>query len=1175
MLFTQAIYGAGDNNIERWRHFVSVDMYSELRHWLTTGRLDVVSSLCCRFADVLSNKLIANLDETLASIPDEVAVSALCRWLARDVVPLLFENRDESVINALASWIERRAYSMEVTEKQSWPLNAIRLCEVLSTETESMLFKNSTWERYASLEVMQPVQQTDLQAARQSENALIRLGMLHCDLLQITELRDKYSCSLSLAQFRSETIQSIAFRLLDRVVAVELVSAAILDVVRPYAAQNRLDLDELLLSYVKELVHRCDCGSMHISAVWESKAVEILNSITSRALCESALMSILSAAKFPWSDGVLDAVETALAKNPSHAGLKRECQLSSLRQILIGYGLQKFNFADAERAEDLAYHLLVKDRETAVADALAVTEVYSNVTPIDVYLFRCYFLAERDRCCEMVQLLRGITVQPLLDIVCERFVRRCSIDLSNPVSPFRRQYGSAACRIRLLFTSLSPECAAELQRQLSRLEAVYRLDAEFGQFISVSDYSSTAARCQFYDWCVESSLGQEEGSASATNPVVEVVCKPVTKGRRRRFAQLLNLSGYAAVTEAVCAARDGNIRAAVQLLAEIAANSAPEKVGDVLRILAALCESVKNGSLATAEDLSVMHEVACNLALAVSPDMLHGCLRIVRSTSLALDVASQCSNEIPLPTSRDVDMHKRSIFDDCLFDEDCGGLEMDLQCALPPTFEFLAATLPYVSSVFPPPNAVLRQSVVSAAGKAVQQLAANNRTRIALGYIQEVAVLVGDEWEVDRWNMFTLATLEQCVSQRRADHRLALTAALSLPEPLAQSNLQRLARSARVQYKKALAIARVGLAFAQLTNNAAGVEMAQRAVTEADWGYRLAKVKVSFHECFGPGADKRALMPKLAANASVPVADVVQYCQDFGLDVSDCMCIYLRCLLLPSRESVSDDPVVPFSEIRQRAEDSCGHVIQNCIVVSLRGIFENVSSYDYDRLEFVLDQLMSVDRLLSVVDSGDATQHLGPSVIATNKQLLNCLRNYRRVSPPSQDELLSGDDKVGDRLPFHVLTRKEQHWPLITAELNANTVEQWIQMAKILRIHTDHIYATAVRNMVRSHIEERPSSKTLWSESSIDTDLMDRVNGLLSRVTNLELAVVCVTWIAHELPPSAEKVVAYSWCVSLQEKYVASCPDDKRSEAKTCLEKMKFYSRKTAIEQVRSSNCYC
>jgi len=1165
MLHLQATFGATEFSADRWRHFRSVDMYTELCDYLKTGRLDVVCLLCGKFSDVLSETLVLRLDATLALLPDEVVVSDLCAWLGRDIIPLVLESQNLDVINILAEWVERRASDMEVTAKQTWPMNAIQLCELLQTDAGGTLFKNITAKESACRIVGLAVPWTSLDEARQSQNALVRVHVLRNDLQQIVELRDRYNCLLSLAEYRSENVQSLAYRLLDRVVAVPLISAAISDVVRPYATQNCLQLDDLLSSYVEELVHRHGSGGMRSSTMWESKAVEILSSISNRALCERSLMSVLSAAQFPWTDDVSNAVKTALDKNPSHAGLKGQCQLASLKQILIGYNLHGFNFAETTRSEDLAFYILTQDRETAVEDALSVTQVYSNVSKDKVYVFRCCFLAERNRADEIVDLLRGIAPQTLLDSVCENFVRRCSRALSNPLNKFHSQYAAAARHVRRLLPLLTPECSQSLKDQLSDLEAVYRLESEFGKSISVNDYCTTAKRSQFCEQCLHSF--EYDGSINTAVSMMskgDRSAKPQSK--MSQLAHLLKMPRYNEVFQAVRAARGGSIGRAIKLaecILQRMADSPVDVVKHVLRVLEALCESIQKGCMVTESEVRLIHCMACNLALSAPAGMLLQCTSVVRSTRLALEMIAQCSieNSSSPDSCHKVDFDEQWIFGDYLSDADCGGVIMDPKSAMSQAFAFVAATLPCADRAIQSCVPVLRQ-IEDISGNLVQLLTANEQTRLLLGYFLEATALVDGVVEVDEVHRAVLATLKQCVFRRRADYQLALTAVCSIPQNLAIEYLRKLAKSAGIQYKKALAVAQVGLAYAQLTHSAAAESQAQRCVTEARWGYRLAKVQISFHDCFGTGTwDKWLLIPTLAANECISVSDVMDYCHDFQLDINDSLRLYLTCLLLPSSDSTNVVSNVPFDVVRQRAEEACHHINPQFLITTLEKIFEKTSPYDYERLEFVLDNLQ-----LTLPSSKEVNRSLEMSTVERDKNLLVCLKSYRRVSRPTEDEILS-DESVRDRLPFHKLTKKDERWRIITAELNADTVEPWIPMAALLCLPADHVYTTAVHNIVQTHVNQLPPVSQ-WSEASIDTDFMDTVRRLLSRVTDLKLAVACVSWLANELPPGAEKVVSYTWCVNLLERHVATCSTNERTQVSLVLEKHRTCLRKTSIEQV-------
>ena len=70
------------------------------------------------------------------------------------------------------------------------------------------------------------------------------------------------------------------------------------------------------------------------------------------------------------------------------------------------------------------------------------------------------------------------------------------------------------------------------------------------------------------------------------------------------------------------------------------------------------------------------------------------------------------------------------------------------------------------------------------------------------------------------------------------------------------------------------------------------------------------------------------------------------------------------------------------------------------------------------------------------------------------------------------------------------------------------------------------------------------------------------------QVRTTELVLAVWSWIARELPAGAAKVKAYDWCVKHQEKHLASCSSEQRSQATTSLEKHRSHYRQAAIEQV-------
>jgi len=1078
LLHLQAAFGADEFSVERWRHFRSVDLYEELSNLLKAGRLDIASSVGGHFSDVLSEKVVSDLDSILAMLPDVVRVEELCSWLAGVVLPPILESQNVNLIDSLARWVEKRATDMEVTHKHGWPTNAIKLCEVMSNVDDGRMLGHVKPKEYAHRVVGLSVPATSWDDARQSQNALVRLRMLRNDLQEIVDLRERYSCSLSLAEFRSETVQSLAYWLLDRVISAPTMSAAVSDIVRPYASQNLLNLDQLLSSYVTELVHQRSSGGTHVtSTVWESKAIEILHNISDQTLSEQTLLSILSAAQFPWTDDVSNAVTSALARNPSHATLKGLGQLASLKHILIGYDLQRFNFVETAHSKDLAFYILMQDKATAVQDALVVTDVYSNVGPVEVYLFRCCFLAQRDRAHEIVDLLRGIAVQsPLLDKICAKFVTHCSIILSDPVNNFRSQYATAAQHIGRLLTRLTPDCRQEVEDQLSDLDAVGRLESQFG-LLSVDDYSTAYKRYQFFEKCMNVSLENDVGNTASLsrNAATNTSCPAAatTPISRLNLARLLKMPACTAkVWQAVTEAHNGSIFAAVELVEHIVETwdgSLVQMVKHVLRILKALCDSIESGCKASKAEVEAIHRMSSKLLTAAPAVMLEQCMKVVQTIRLASEMVNQCcaTENTTSMLSGKPDPYKHWTFDDYLTDEDCGGIIMDLQSAIPKAFAFVAAVIPptdtptflYPVAPLPPIDSVSRGLE--------ELLTASDQTRLFLGYFLEATALFGRVMKLELLHSAILKALKRCVVKRRADYQLALTSAFSVPSSRVVEYLHKLARSAGIQYKKALAIAQVGIMFAQLTDNTADLSLAQKVVTEARWGYRLAKAQISFRECYLGTEDKRSLMPKLAANEHISVTDVMEYCQDFKLDISDSLSFYLFCLLLPSSNFTSVDSTTTLSKVWKQASEACHHIKPESLVSTLEKILDKTSPYDYEQLEFVLEQLQLTGPLF--LEKLNRTLDL--TTVDRDRKLLVCLKSYHRISTPVEDELLlSGEEGVKDHLPFHMLTVKEQRWRIITSELNASTIDLWIPMAALLGLPADQIYTTAIRNIVQSHV---------------------------------------------------------------------------------------------------------
>ena len=78
---------------------------------------------------------------------------------------------------------------------------------------------------------------------------------------------------------QAETVESVVYRMLDRVIAAELVPAYVRQTVEPYMREMGLDADRTLFRYVDDLTQRCGkIVSCFGDAPWEAKAIQIIRS---------------------------------------------------------------------------------------------------------------------------------------------------------------------------------------------------------------------------------------------------------------------------------------------------------------------------------------------------------------------------------------------------------------------------------------------------------------------------------------------------------------------------------------------------------------------------------------------------------------------------------------------------------------------------------------------------------------------------------------------------------------------------------------------------------------------------------------------------------------------------------------------------------------------------------
>jgi kinetochore-associated protein 1 len=189
---------------------------------------------------------------------------------------------------------------------------------------------------------------------------------------------------------------------------------------------------------------------------------------------------------------------------------------------------------------------------------------------------------------------------------------------------------------------------------------------------------------------------------------------------------------------------------------------------------------------------------------------------------------------------------------------------------------------------------------------------------------------------------------------------------------------------------------------------------------------------------------------------------------------------------------------LPYSVARTCLEDSCA----------------KVSPYDYERLEFILQQLVALEEKMT---EGNLEE------ISKNLTVLQWMKLYERQAPPSKYDLdysegcesvtrdctsISTTAMASLRLPYHALIMGNPQ-NIINPELNLCSMESLLKVAPLLKISSNDIFVVTIKN-VASKLQQLGSA-------AASPQMVQSLEEIFERITDPHLAMVCGQWLKHLL----------------------------------------------------------
>nr|KAG5706572.1 hypothetical protein BaRGS_028743 [Batillaria attramentaria] len=199
-----------------------------------------------------------------------------------------------------------------------------------------------------------------------------------------------------------ESRETLAFRMLDRVVMVELIQPTLKQYIAPYMRAYNLNQDHIFATYIKDLLERTGhIRSYTGRSTWEDKVLAIVSFIQHPKEKCCAVLNVMKHAPLPWSPEIQQLVEDGLKiQHPMVKELQEQKKIAGVRQLLQQYDLKICSVPSQSQAQKVARMIVEKDCETSLEDALRVLKEY-NITCSnakgDIYLRHARILITSDR----------------------------------------------------------------------------------------------------------------------------------------------------------------------------------------------------------------------------------------------------------------------------------------------------------------------------------------------------------------------------------------------------------------------------------------------------------------------------------------------------------------------------------------------------------------------------------------------------------------------------------------------------------------------------------------------------------------------------------------------------------------------------------------------------------
>lgn len=1206
------IHGAENYSAEKWDIFMKADLMKLVMSMLKERKLNqgliILSRHECELEKWLTTPTV--IHHFLQLIPDHIKAGEIQCVLAETIIPTVARILPQALVNVV-TWIMKKAKSLELSDKKAWPVNALQFLRsmygVLVKEVD-IKYSNSI---YTAADISMKTQIERVEVLESMRTLITNLQHFH-------DLQTKYNCKLTFGNFLQETTETVVFRMLDEVVAMQMISQTIENQIRPYMREHNLREDIIFSKYITDLLDRSG-RTMSYFASWEPKVTVMINCISNQQYKCSAILEAMKIAPIPWSTEIDNLVQQGLKLEHELVNdIREQIHLMELKKLMFKYNRKKEDIPSNDNWEMLMYYILSQNSTDSIEDAFNVMRGYSGTLTHDLYVFRMRHLIKNGMVYECIDLLKSLPENERL--ACgQRIIQYIVvllndlINIDEEIHKKKTMYTEAGCYIITLIVDYVEDFmeSTELKNLQSILQNLLALQKEYDQFITIDQYNDERVRTNLMV-----NYAKQFFMKKATNK------KESTSTKLYRLANILQISYVTMQGQFIIeAAKTGNIQTALKHCSQLLESDRTDELAETLYNVALTFLRLQADTETcdmTVGQLRSLPEVTCKLAseaLAICSghsDLFMKCLELNKAAALALSVSQQCEageyslceidemqQEKVTPSSEMVsDWMSGSMFkEDALVMNSAVILPLMSQyCICHPKIESadeaesidkmktcVIPVLQYLqdNSHIQLAYQILHHMLYSVYQTTLQHqigIELNNETICENMPVQKSTLELIERIATPLVKEFLTGVLMKIFSSTFTDHQMALAYVLSRSKTDGLQAVMKIIQTSGHNYRRLRAISYVGIGAGEIYKDANIINMCQKLEVNAIWGNRLAKIKISFKDAFQmPFKEKIKLLPEITQSEGADTALIIDFCTAFGVNTDEGLLQYLDHVYTSSNHSTSLSESDTKRILLKKAKSAIDGINGKDILMQrLKSLFNKTDSYDYEKLEFLIDEMQRIEN----TSDGE-----------TYAKVLFYLKQYKRRYPPSDFEINYSPCKEKEemkimadslsphsstRIPVHPLLDGANAWKIIGPELRKDTVASWIPVSQLLKMSADQVYIITIKNMVKFYVSTNKEPVTVksqwnWQKKDANKDLLSNVKSLLEKVSNYEMAMACATWVVTQLPSGAEKVMALEGCILMAKKWCQALPENKVSEKEKAMAAVVKFSgmwRRLATEQI-------